>query len=157
VRDAEVRWDKEQVILRLRDATQKGINAAAHQVEAHAKVNIQQNKQIDTGFMLNSGYTVTPTSSGFISAGARAFNARSEKYFGKRVSRRQRQRVNVAERLLGDEAQLPRGEVAAAVAFAASYAVWQEIRNSFLYRALTQVAAEAGGIIERVAKGEMHD
>lgn len=155
--DSEVRWDRETVTLVLRQASQAGVNAVAHQVEAHAKANITANGQVDTGFMRTSGYVVTPNSSSFWSAAAQAFNARSQKHLGTRVSKRQRKRASVAERNLGDEVKLPAGEVAAAMAFGAEYAVYQESVNSFLYRALTQTAAEADGIIERAAKAEMHD
>ena len=133
-----VHWDTERVTLRVKGATQRALNELAAQVETAAKINIQANGQIDTGAMLNSTYMVTPGASTYAQALTGAM-------------------VRRPDVTLGPEAQLPGGQLAAAVACGVEYAIYQEMQNSFLYRGLEQVARQAGGVIERVGREEMHD
>ena len=45
---------------RVLHAADDAVTALAFQVEGQAKINVRENGQIDTGFMLNSIYTVAP-------------------------------------------------------------------------------------------------
>ena len=137
--DTKVDWNKERVLLIVKNATQKGINAVAADVEGQTKINIQSNGQIDTGFMLNSTYMHTPNASTYAQAKAAAENANPDAQM---------------------HAQVPLPQNAApvaAVAVAAEYAIFQETTNSFLYRALEQEAAKGAATLARVAREEMHD
>lgn len=145
-----VNWHKDRVILKVKGATQKALNALAAQVEAEAKINIQNNNQIDTGFMWNSVYTVTKESSGYAQTRSTGnYPWSPEKHGGK---------AGLGYRELAPEFTLPRSnKPVVAIVVGARYAVYREIKNSFLYKALVTVAQKAGGIIQTVARKEMHD
>lgn len=98
------------------------VTALAFQVEGQAKINVRENGQIDTGFMLNSIYTVA---------------AEGEHLPPGVVNRRHASTKEVApqHRELGGEMSA-RGHMALVVV-GAEYGLFQETRNSFLYRALT--------------------
>ena len=129
---SRVDWYVDQVCLAVDGASERMLAGIAHQIEGQAKINIQVNGQIDTGFMLNSVYSVTPQESnyGLALAAARSRNPDGE---------------------MAPEQTLP-AEAGAAVVAGAEYAVFQETRRSFLYRALEQVAGEVGGVIQQVGR-----
>jgi hypothetical protein len=133
--DAKVDWYGEDVRLVVEGATAEILAELGFQVEGQAKVNIVANDQVDTGFMLNSGYTITPERSGYGTA---------KKMAGPKNPEAQ----------MGPEPRLPEG-AGAAVVWGAEYSIYQELLKSFLYRALEQVAKGAGGTIERVGKEEL--
>jgi len=126
----KVDWFERDVLLKIEDTTDEALTDLAFQGEALAKVNIQANGQIDTGFMLNSTYGLGPTGDHRAQAEAEA--------------------SAVAERQMAGPPSLEEGQ--AAIHAAAEYAVYQEMANSFLYRAVEQLQEEAGGIIEDVAR-----
>lgn len=128
---AKVDWYGKDVMLAVDEMSQEALLEIALRVEERAKGNIVANDQVDTGFMLNSGYTVS---------------AMGQSTYGEA---RQAENRNPKARLM-PEVRL--GEALAAVAFGAEYAVYQEMLKSFLYRAAEQVANEAGGIIEEVGR-----
>ena len=105
------------------------ITALAFQVEGQAKINVRENGQIDTGFMLNSIYTVAPEGNTYRQAW------QTGDYKG--------QAGDTEHRELGE--QMPAKLNAALVVVGAEYGLFQETRNSFLYRALSQVAAATPG------------
>jgi hypothetical protein len=145
--DAEVRLRLDHVLTTVRGATQKALEAVAFQTEGRAKVKVRDNDQIDTSFMLNSIYTVTPTSSGYSGAKGAAEAKTKSGRSGREVGHS------------GDMApaqRLPHG-VAAAVAVGANYAIFQEIKRSFLYAGAEEAAREAEGTCERVFTREVHD
>ena len=116
-------------------------------MEGRAKVNIQTNGQIDTGFMLNSIYTVTPKSSGY---GAALSQARSKT------------RSKTGQQVKKDDAMAPARslegkDVRAAVICGANYAIFQEQSRSFLFAAAETVAREAGGIAEAIYRERLND
>jgi hypothetical protein len=129
---AQVNWYAEAVILRVTRATDAGLAALAHDIEGRTKANIVANDQVDTGFMLNSVFVVTHEASGYLMARAMA------------AAR------NAAARMAA-EPNLPEG-AAALVAVGAEYAVYQEMLNSFLYRAVEEAIRNGAGTIERVAR-----
>lgn len=128
--DAQVRWYEQDAILYFGEKERKLLSKLALQCEAFAKINIQQNGQIDTGFMLNSTYAITPTESRYGETWESGEYKSSSG--GKSVERR---RVE----------SLPQPRDSAAVHCAAEYAIYQEIRQSFLYRALEQLQEAFGG------------
>jgi hypothetical protein len=130
--NAQVNWYAEDVILRIAEAMTAGLAALAHQIEGQAKANIVANDQVDTGFMLNSVFVTTHEESGYGAARAAA----------------EAQNPDAA---MNPEPSLPE-DAAALVAVGAEYAVYQEMRNSFLYRAVEEVARDGAGTIGRVAR-----
>ena len=135
---SQVNWYEDEVMLALENATDELLQAAAFQLEAHTKVNIRSNGQIDTGFMLNSVYALYPDGSDTYDATHASGNYQNRN--GDSVARGLAPR-----RSLEDGA-------GAGVAVGAEYAAYQEQQNSFLYRALEQVRDDIGGIIQQVAR-----
>ncbi len=126
----KVNWYGNNVQLAVDDASAELIDKLAFQVLGQARINIQQNGQIDTGFMMNSGYVVSDKENTFDDTDpSGAYESRKT---GDTV---QRDRV--------DQPPAP-DEGGAVVGFAADYAVFQEMVNSYLYTALEQVAAQQG-------------
>ena len=112
---ANVKWYGDQVLAQVQVAGQKMADEAALQIEAQTKVEIVSNGQVDTGFMLNSTYSVT---SGGSSYAPGSHPTRSD------------QRAAAAQ---------PAPENGSVVGVAAEYALWQELENSFLFRAAETV------------------
>lgn len=130
----EVDWFSEEVILKLLDVTENGLEAVAARVDALAKQNIITNDQVDTGFMANSVYFATGNVSSYTDGSGTLTDKNG----------------NLVERDMAPEAPLP-SEYRALVCIGANYAIFQEMENPFLYPALVQVAGEADGIIEAIA------
>ena len=106
------------------DATVEAARALAYRILEHAQANIRKNDQIDTGFMVNSGYVIWPDGSDYDAAKGAAENQTTDKD-GKPVDH------------TGDMAevfQLP-ADASAGVVFGAIYSVYQENINPFLYPA----------------------
>ncbi|MCB8942544.1 MAG: hypothetical protein H6658_02090 [Ardenticatenaceae bacterium] len=135
----EVNFYKEECVAHFTGVSRKGLAAVAARIEGQAKINIVANDQVDTAFMLNSVYHIGVKGSSYGQANS------SGQYTNKEGQQVKRQ--------MAPEAQLPPG-YDALVAVGANYAIFQEMMKSFLYKALVDVAAEAGGIIEAIAKGE---
>lgn len=127
-----VDWYGEDVSLRLEEAAQEVIAQAALRIEAHAKVNIRDNGQIDTGFMLNSVYVKLPETSTYGQARAAAG-------------------AQNADGSMAPEVALPQ-DAGAAVVVGAAYAIFQEAQQPFLYPAVGRTQREMGGIVERVKR-----
>ncbi len=136
----KVDWYAEQVLLRVDKATDELLDKVALQVAGQAKINIRDNGQIDTGFMVNSVYTVTRKGSGYSQALAEALT--------QIWSKKKQKNVNHSGDM-GPEIGLPEN-AKAGVAVGAEYAIYQEIKRSFLYKALEQVVPQVGGAIEKV-------
>jgi hypothetical protein len=130
---ARVNWYGDQVQVQIGQATRQALLAIGYQIEAQAKVNITNNGQVDTGFMLNSVYTTDGANGSTYGPAERNAGARNPD-------------VSMAP-------EVDPGEGAVAVAVGAEYAIHQETRNSFLYRAAEQVAGSvAEAEIRQVAK-----
>ena len=115
-----VKWYGARLQKMLDGAEDRILRKAAMQCVAHAKVNIVQNDQVDTGFMLNSGYMATE---------------REDTYGQIRGD--------------GDKApKRTAGKHRAIAAFAANYAIYQEASRSFLYKSLEQTAKDLPQIIK---------
>ncbi len=127
----------DHVLIKCAAATDAALEAAVLQIEAQTKVNIQRNNQIDTGFMMNSTYTVTKRASTYDQT-----NPSGLEYdrFG-----------NIVERNIAPEINLP-GKARAACVVGAEYAVYQEDKKPFFYPAAETVAGQIKGTAEKVFK-----
>jgi len=132
VQGSKLNWYKERVMLVANQAV--NIKGLALQVEAHARQNIVDNDQVDTGFMLNGVYAVFKDGDTF---GQTSPSGQYQNKAGQMVNRRA-----IPPAPLPNQAQ-------AAVAVGADYAIYQELANSFLYKALEQTAGETGTIIKK--------
>ncbi len=103
----------------LKKSTEEGkkiVDKIALQIEGRTKVMIVSNGQIDTGFMLNSVYSI-------LSSGRSSYiHTWSTGMYGGQS------RSKEPQRSLGPRA-------VAAVGVSASYALWQELKKSFLFAA----------------------
>ena len=140
---AEVHLKLDHVNVVVEKATDEALAALALQIEGQTTANIANNNQIDTGFMMNSVYTISRRDSTYKDADPT----------GEYRSRKTGQQV---ERKLAPEERLP-SDAAAAVIVGAAYAIYQEVQDSFLFKAAEQVARDAEGICEPVYRAEVHD
>jgi len=139
----KVDWYLEDVILQVEKATQRSLEAVAARIDGLTKINIVQNDQVDTGFMLNSVYFATRDGSTYAQTmedGLHPWNPK--KHDGV-------QGTAVGQK--APEAPLPPA-YDALVCVGANYAIFQEQQQPFLYPALLQAAAEAEGIIQKALK-----
>lgn len=126
-------WHGNDALRAIADATPEMLLAIGLQIEGQAKANIVANGQVDTGFMLNSVYTTDGGNGSTYATAQRQASSKS------------------GDAEMAPQAAPPPGGVAVAVG--ADYAIHQETRNSFLYRAAEMVAGGAAeGEIERVAR-----
>lgn len=123
-------WYGKTVKARLTEAGKDLAKEIAFTVEANTKVNIVDNDQVDSGFMVNSVYTVLPGEDNYTEAVAAA-KAR-------------------ALRKMGPKASLDGAD--AAVAVGAEYAIFQELHKSFLLKAVEQTKNDAPEAIKRVSQ-----
>lgn len=133
----KVKFYIDHVLVRVNSRSEEFLEAVALQIQAQTKVNIQQNGQIDVGFMLNSTYTVSRRGDTYSAANQSGRFVDSK---GQSVSRK-----------LAPKASLPRHAMAATVV-GAGYAIYQEVRKSFLYAAGERVAGQIRGSVEAVYK-----
>ena len=142
-RRGKVNWYTDDVVVHFTKITERAIEMAAFRVDALAKININTNDQIDTGFMANSVYVVTEESSSYATTMPNGvYSWRPQKHGGA---------TGEAQRQMAPEASLKPG-AAALVCVGANYAIFQEMDTPFLYPALLAVKDEMKGIIETVAK-----
>ena len=126
-----IHWHDRQAILQVEKATEAALAELAFWIEGRTKGNIQQNGQIDTGFMLNSTHTLTKTGGDTYGQARAAATARNPKA------------------AMAPKASL--GQAQAAVVVGANYAIYQETKNSFLFKAGRQALAQVG-LIEAAYK-----
>lgn len=125
-------WRGNEIVAIVRGRSRDATARLAFQIEGQTKVNITNNGQVDTGFMRNSVYTMLPGGNAEIQHSGVLINSE-----GRPVERRMAQTP-------------PLGDADAAVTVGAEYAIWQELANSFLYRAAEQVAAQAEATLVEV-------
>jgi hypothetical protein len=126
---AETKFYYAQVKAAVERATDKLLREIVFVGEGYAALNIQENNQIDTGFMWNSVYASTPGESHYGAAKAQA-EARNPK----------------AEM----SPEVRPGQHEAILAVGAEYAIYQEARMSFLWKAVEQLRAEFPQIVKTV-------
>jgi hypothetical protein len=137
-----VKFYLDHVRVQVRAASDKFLEAVALRIEGQTKANIQRNSQIDTGFMLNSTYTVTKKGDSSGNALPSGSYPNSEGHSVKRV--------------IGPPPSLP-SNASAAVVVGAEYAIYQEAKKPFLYPAAETVAGQAGGQALEIIRRELHD
>lgn len=116
----KVRWySKDKLTARLSSITDEGLYNIGLEIQKQAARNITANGQVDTGFMRASIYTV--------GRGGRSNYAARRAY-----ARRHAKRDFAPEAHATDKQPV-------AVAAGATYAIYQEARRGFLYRACAQV------------------
>lgn len=140
--DYSVRWQVNDVKLKVEEATKAGLAKVAFAIEGQAKTNIVANDQVDTGFMLNTVYHVADAGDRKVSTYSQTAQDGAHATKGGRA----------AERTKANEEALPGAPVVALVAVGADYAIYQEMMIPFLFPAAEKVAGQAGGIIEVEAK-----
>lgn len=121
-----LRWYGAKVTTAIKGATEASIRKLAFDVEADTKEKITANGQVDTGFMRNSVYTVTRdgATGGVGSTSVVDSNGRTVK----------RESAPLAD--LGD--------ADAVVGVGAIYAIYQELKNSFLRVSFDRMTNGAG-------------
>jgi hypothetical protein len=134
---SKVTWHGAAVLAEAERAERDLLYRLALQGEAHAKVNIVNNDQVDTGFMLNSTYAVGPAGkeSDYPAAQSAASAAAA--------------RAGAVRRMMPRE-QVP--DHTAAICTGAEYAIYQEARRTFLYKALEQLKADFPSVVGQVKK-----
>ena len=123
----------DHVRMRVEDATEEALHALALEVEGKSKVNIVNNDQIDTGFMLNSVYVESRRGSTF-----------GGTWPGDESIKAPRHRI-------------PKVYASTAVIVGAIYAIYQEMMNPFLRPAGVDVAARVKGIVEPIYRRKIRD
>lgn len=137
--DVEVKFYLDHVVAVVEEATEEVLKKLAFRIVERTQLNIRENDQIDTGFMVNSVYALWKDGSGHSQAESQAAAAapQSAKGYGKREPRQ------VVEEKLPPDVQ-------AGVVVGANYAVFQEAIKPFLYPGAQAAAAEFGGEAEQV-------
>ena len=138
----EVKLYLDRVKIKIKDASDEALAAWAFQLEGQTKANIADNNQIDTGFMMNSVYTITRRDNSYSATDPSGpyLNAAGE----------------IVERRMAPEQRLP-SDAAAGVIVGANYAIYQEVLKSFLYKAAETVTRQAGGTLEAKFRETLHD
>lgn len=129
---SDLKWYASNVKPVIRKEAARGLTRVALEVRTQARRNLTENGQRDTDFLWNSIYVATPSKVTDIPPD------------GTYRSHRTGQMV---ERKSGPVVKPKSG---AHVGVAADYGIYPELRNSYLYRALTQVA---GRRAENAMKG----
>ena len=146
--DVKVEMHLDHVEAVLKDVTDGVLKQFAYRVTERAQLNIRENNQIDTGFMVNSIYPIWKDGgSEYEAAVANASTQTLSVKTGRTVDHRD------------DFAPEPplEGNAAAAVVVGANYAIYQEALNPFLYPAAEAAAREFGVEAERIYKQELPD
>lgn len=139
----EVKLRLDHVMVRVKERNEEYLEVVALQIQAETKLQIQQNGQIDVGFMINSVYTLSKRGDTYNEANAT----------GQYKSRRTGKTV---VRKLAPKQGLP-SKAIAATAVGAEYAIWQEEKKPFLYPAAEKVANELKGTAEKVYKEGLNE
>ena len=121
-----VNWYRNRVVAKLKNSDEKILDQLAFQTLGQARINIRENRQIDTGFMTNSGFVVSAQRNTYLQSLASA-TARADRPMAEQPS------VNT--------------KIESAVAFGAHYSIFQEMRRSFLYQAVQDVSKSFGAIV----------
>lgn len=122
------RWYFDEVKRAFKPKIDKLLDAKAQRVVEQAQDNIQTNDQIDTGYMRDSGYVVSALRNTHNNVGLNEV----------RLSSRTGEYVDRSRA----EAPPPSRGNDVIAGIAADYAIDQELKNSFLWRGVEQVATE---------------
>ena len=125
----KVDWYANDVLLRIEGATDELLSQLAFYVEGETKVRMN----VDTGFMRNAVYAITPLAN--------------------RRAQAQGEARAVADRPIAPDPDVDAHS--AAVHGAAEYTIYQEMLNPALYPALEKAQQVASGIIQEVGRAKL--
>jgi hypothetical protein len=133
-----VDWNSAGVDAKIADELSFVLDALAFEIQNEAERNIEDNHQIDTGFLHDTGYIITPLHDTFgaVPSGGQYVSSKTG--------------VSVW-RLSRAKPPAPQRKKSAIVGFAADYALYPELQNSYLYRAIDSINTDE--IIRRVVSG----
>lgn len=142
--EVKVNWHGDKVRLVVDRAAAGSMANVALRIEERTKVNIREapgasgQGLVDTGFMWNSVYVVVQ--------GPRGTESDYDKTqpSGTYTDREGR----TVERQIAPKRTLS-GKASALVAVGADYAIFQEIKHAFFFRAIEETRKELGGLIEK--------
>lgn len=126
--DYEMNWYEDEARIVIRNASEDLLDAAVFTAEGLAKTD--PNIPVDTGFMRNAIYGISSKRSGRSAARSAA--------------------KAVAERPMAPVTKIGASE--AALHAAAEYSIFQEMKHSFIYRALEKTAKQFGGLVQKVRR-----
>lgn len=134
----KVRWFGPRVETKVRDVSRQAMRETALHIMGQAMAEIRANGQIDTGFMLNSGYVVAKGMGDTYAEAVAAAKSRAPNTMAPRA---------------------PLKNADALVAFGADYAIWQELKNSFLGAGAQKAIGDPKlkGKLERIFKERVRD
>ena len=138
--DAQVNWYKHRVTAALEKATDQILDQLAMQTLGQARINIRENRQIDTGFMTNSGYVISAKRDEHDKTWPTGEYPQNPEHHGGTAG--------VSHAVRAEKVQVDTSEQSA-VAFAAHYAIYQEMRKGFLFPAMVDVIKYFGGIVRK--------
>lgn len=135
------RFDTSKVLAHFAEKRRQLTTAMALVVEGQAKINVRENGQIDTGFMVNTVYTVGASQNNYAQTWADG-EYKSTKRPGEWVDEKKAPEM------------APSSDDSAIVAVGAEYAIYQEAAKSFLYKALQQSKGAFGATVKKVAQDD---
>lgn len=144
---ADVVFYLDKILVKVEEAAKQSLEAIAHQIEGQAKANVVANDQVDTGFMNNAIYVVTPDHNSYNNTWSSGRYAQNPQKHGGQSGR--------PKRKLSPMVDVKQNQ--AAVVAGAEYAIFQETKKSFLFRAAEQVGPQVGGIVEKVGRKVLVD
>lgn len=142
--EVKITSHKKDVLVKLEKATDEMLEKLAIQGVGLTRVNIRENGQIDTGFMVNSVFHIAP-------GGRSTYSEAEAEAKSKTWSEKRGVSVDHSDDM-APEPRLPDPHMAA-ICVGANYAIYQETQNAFLYPAAEELAKLAGGVIQEVARG----
>ena len=145
--EVQIELHLDHVKIELEKATDEVLKQLSLRVVERTQLNIRQNDQIDTGFMVNSIYPIFEGGDGYIEAKNQATARTHSSKTGRRVD----QSGKMAPRQ-----SLPQ-DASAGVVVGANYTIYQEAANPFLYPAAQAAAREFGGEAEAIYKEVLPD
>ena len=129
-----VTWYGDEILAEFDERAGISLHAIGLQIVGEAQRNITDNSQVDTGFMRLSGYVHSAN-------GQSTYN--ETRSSGQLLNRG----GSMVERDRAPE-RSPESDLETIVAFAAAYALFQELRNPFLYPAVESVARQVDDIMQ---------
>lgn len=136
--DGKVDWYGEDVVATVLGATDETLTAQAFVAEGEIKVGIVFAPALDTGFMLNTVYTIPVE--GPVKDKGQSSGMFKSKATGEMVERK---RVDAVPRMPPHTA---------GVHAAAEYTIYQEMKHHFMYKGLQKAVKSAGGILKAVSR-----
>lgn len=138
--DTTFNWYDKKVSLVIERKTGQSLTNVALRIEERTKVNINQapgasgQGLIDTGFLLNSTYVVSPNTNTYDQTN--------------QTGQYRNKAGEDVQRTLAPRQKLKPGFAMVLVAVGADYAVYQEIEHNLFYRAIEETSKELSGLIE---------